>query len=205
MHAPARSRKIRAAGRPTAAAGALAGPVAGVEMRPAGVRVGRADADIPSSRRRSIAIAPAGVRIPDRGGAPALRIGRLVDDAALERPARAGFPSCSRRRPRARPNPEQATARRPGLSWRQANHALAAASRRAVDAVGGQVPPACAAVLVLARHEHSPPRLRRARARAGLEDRRQPADRPAVSARRATPASRRRPSASRSTSPTTPR
>jgi hypothetical protein len=67
-----------------AAAGALAGPVAGIEMRPARVRIVGADAifHVPVAGRR--AITPAGVRRPDRGGAPALRIGRLVDDAALE-------------------------------------------------------------------------------------------------------------------------
>src|SRR5437868_1347045 len=67
-----------------AAAGALAGPVAGVEMRPTRIRIAGADAifHLPGAGR--LAVAPAGVRRPDRGGAPALRIGRLMDDAALE-------------------------------------------------------------------------------------------------------------------------
>src|SRR4051812_24360983 len=67
-----------------ATAGALAGPVPGVEVRPACVGILGADAvfHLPVAGRR--AIAPAGVRRPDRGGALALRIGRLVDDATLE-------------------------------------------------------------------------------------------------------------------------
>src|ERR1041385_3046177 len=67
-----------------AAAGSLAGPVAGIEMRPAGVRIVGADAifHLPGASR--LAITPAGVRRPDRGGAPALRVRRLVDGAALE-------------------------------------------------------------------------------------------------------------------------
>src|SRR2546421_1137443 len=67
-----------------AAAGALAGPVAGVEMRPARIRIVGADAifHLPGAGR--LAIAPAGVRRPHRGGARALRIGRLVDGGALE-------------------------------------------------------------------------------------------------------------------------
>ena len=56
-----------------------------------------------------------------------------------------------------------------------------AASRRAVDAVGGSVPQAWSRrARALPRHEHPPPRLRRARARAGLEDGGEPADRPAL-------------------------
>src|SRR5690348_437064 len=67
-----------------AAAGALAGPVASVEMRPARVRIVPADAifHLPGAARA--ATAPAGIRRPDRSGALALRIRRLVDDAALE-------------------------------------------------------------------------------------------------------------------------
>src|SRR5947209_654479 len=67
-----------------AAAGALAGPVAGIEMRPARVSIVGADAIFHFPGAGRLAIAPAGVRSPHRGGALALRIGRLVDDAALE-------------------------------------------------------------------------------------------------------------------------
>jgi len=67
-----------------AAAGALAGPVAGIKMRPARIRIVGADAIFHLPGAGCLAIAPAGVRRPDRGGAPALRIGRLVDDAAFE-------------------------------------------------------------------------------------------------------------------------
>ena len=79
--------------------------------------------------------------IPDRGGAAALRIGALVDDAAFggTSPA-AGSPAVvagagGRGQTRASSN-SNAAAR---LSWRlAANHAVRAASRRAVDAVGGR-------------------------------------------------------------------
>src|SRR5438132_1092636 len=69
---------------PPVAAASLARPVAGVEMRTARVRIGRADARFHFPGATRFAIAPAGVRSPDRGGAPALRVGRLVDDATLE-------------------------------------------------------------------------------------------------------------------------
>ena len=94
-----------------------------------------------------------------------------------------GCPSSSRWRSRKRPHRTRTAAPPTGLSWRPANHAGALPSRRVWTlwmAGDGASSVGFRRVLVLARHEHSPPRLRRARARAGVEDGGEPADRPAV-------------------------
>ena len=125
-----KSKKPSSGPRRQAAAGALAGPVAGIEMRPAGVGIVGADAifHLPGAAR--LAIAPAGVRRPDRGGALALRIGRLVDDAALEDhlgPVFQRVVAGGRWRGQTQDKQQHHAT---GLSWRQANHARGPASRR---------------------------------------------------------------------------
>src|SRR6185503_17176730 len=70
--------------RPGAPARPLARAVAGIEMRAAGVRVTEPHAILHLPGAAPAAVAPAGIRNPDRRGTLTLRIRGLVDDAALE-------------------------------------------------------------------------------------------------------------------------
>src|SRR6188508_1975406 len=124
-------------------------------MRPAGVRVVRAHAIVHLPGAFRLAAAPAGVRIPHRCSAPALRIGRLADDATLEDdfgPVFVYVIAGGRRRD------QTAYEQKHGSEdFHRLKQTMPATPRRggAVDVVGGEVPPDWPPVLVLARHEHS--------------------------------------------------
>ena len=179
MRAPARSRKIQGGGL-SASCGRRAGRTDRRHRGSAGrcprLRNGRS---ISSSRRMSMCNRASIIPIPDRSGAPALRIGRLVDDAALEHqlgPVFHRVVAGGRGRGPTQNKQQHGSQGFHGGSKPRSCGGVEAA----VDVVAAKVPQACAAVLVLPRHEHPPPWFRRARARARLEACLQHADRPAV-------------------------